>query len=151
MTDAPAAKALLGVKRLRGPAPRSMVPPSGVRRPLRQPIRVDLPDPFGPSRAWISPSAMSRSTPSSASSPPNAFDNSLTWSGTVPSSVSRVLVPLGVFVGREELVDQPGVAKLDQRRCQLGVFLLVTFLPSTFESAFGQIHAFFAQFGDVER
>src|ERR1700751_1995416 len=36
-------------------------------------IRVDLPAPFSPSRAWISPRSRSRSTASFASTPGNCF------------------------------------------------------------------------------
>ena len=43
---------------------------SGCTTPARILIRVDLPAPFSPISAWISPGAMLRSTPLSAGTPP---------------------------------------------------------------------------------
>ena len=61
-----------------GSAPRVVaVPASGRRRPGMTPMAVDLPAPLGPSRATVSPAAMSRLTPSSARTGPNAL---ATWS-----------------------------------------------------------------------
>src|SRR2546429_751963 len=48
-----------------------MTPPSGRCTPPRMQISVDLPAPFSPTTAWISPRATSKSTPSSATVAPN--------------------------------------------------------------------------------
>ena len=49
----------------------SMRPASARWMPVRQPISVDLPAPFSPTRPWISPGSTARSTPPSAATPPN--------------------------------------------------------------------------------
>src|SRR5260221_11805029 len=48
-----------------------MTPRSGRWTPPRMRISVDLPAPFSPTAAWISPNATSKSTPSSATVAPN--------------------------------------------------------------------------------
>ncbi len=55
-------------------SPRTlMVPESGGYRPVRMFISVDLPAPFLPTRAWISPSRTSKETPSRARTPGNVL------------------------------------------------------------------------------
>src|SRR5215471_15758049 len=51
----------------------SIVPASGVNAPDRIFSRVDLPAPFSPMKAWISPAPTSRSTDASACTPGNDF------------------------------------------------------------------------------
>src|SRR6202035_913744 len=48
-------------------------PSSGLYRPYRTDINVDLPAPFSPSRAWTSPAWTSKSTRSLATTEPNLF------------------------------------------------------------------------------
>ena len=48
-----------------------MLPPSAPWAPERIFIRVDLPAPFSPTSAWISPPATAKSTPSSTRTGPN--------------------------------------------------------------------------------
>ena len=48
-------------------------PDRGRSTPVRTLIRVDLPAPFSPTRAWISPGRSSKSTPSRAWTPGNAL------------------------------------------------------------------------------
>src|SRR4051794_37041433 len=55
--------------------PISTVPASGARKPLAMPSSVDFPDPFSPTRAWISPARQSIETSRSACTAPYAFDN----------------------------------------------------------------------------
>src|SRR5262245_19016308 len=50
-----------------------MAPRSGRCTPPRMRISVDLPAPFSPTMAWISPKATSKSTPASASVAPNSL------------------------------------------------------------------------------
>src|SRR5919108_5865876 len=50
-----------------------IVPASGGYTPARIFIRVDLPAPFSPTTAWISPACRSRSTPCSTSTPTKLF------------------------------------------------------------------------------
>jgi hypothetical protein len=51
----------------------STVPASGAYIPARMRISVDLPAPFSPTRAWISPAPTSRLAPRLASTGPNDF------------------------------------------------------------------------------
>ncbi len=63
---------------LRGSSPKSRAcPASGARRPSSTAIAVDLPAPFGPSRASTSPSRTSRLTASRAATAPKRFVTSL--------------------------------------------------------------------------
>src|ERR1700733_10123393 len=48
-------------------------PSSGLYRPYRTDISVDLPAPFSPSSAWTSPANTSKSTRSFATTEPNFF------------------------------------------------------------------------------
>ena len=51
-------------------------PRSGAREPAAMAIRVDLPAPFSPSRAWISPARAANVTPLTASTPSKLFHTS---------------------------------------------------------------------------
>src|SRR3989304_2182778 len=59
----------------RPPTPTS--PPSRARRPQIIEIEVVLPAPFGPRRPYVSPRAISKPTPSTASRAPNRFTSPL--------------------------------------------------------------------------
>ena len=64
-----------GIGSTTGSPPITSVPPgSGSCTPASTLINVDLPLPFSPSRAWTSPCATERSTPSSARVAPNCLE-----------------------------------------------------------------------------
>src|SRR5215207_11502811 len=54
--------------------------------PDRRLIRVDLPAPFGPMTAWISPTRTSSETSETASTPPKRF-----WSAIALNATSRAM------------------------------------------------------------
>src|SRR5215213_3641685 len=80
-----------------------MVPLSGWWAPARTLMRVDLPAPFWPSRAWTSPARTSRSTPSRARTP----GNSLTMP-VIASSPSPVLGVVASAMAEHRVRDHPG-------------------------------------------
>src|SRR6476660_726989 len=65
-----------GETRRRSTSPITTVPSSGARKPLAIPSKVDFPDPFSPTSAWISPARQSTLTSRSALTAPNAFETS---------------------------------------------------------------------------
>src|SRR5262245_45999352 len=67
MVTPPAAIASCGLAKCRSRPSTRTTPRSGRCTPPRMRISVDLPAPFSPTMAWISPNATSKSTPSSAS------------------------------------------------------------------------------------
>src|ERR1700730_7819878 len=70
----PSARACRGSSMATSPWPSiSIVPESGGCTPKRIFIKVDLPAPFSPIRAWTSPALRSKSTPFSAWTPANAL------------------------------------------------------------------------------
>ena len=69
------------------------VPASGVVRPSNMSIVVDLPAPFGPSRATTSPGVTTRSTPSTASVAPQLFRNP---TAEIPTGCAVVVIPVTV-------------------------------------------------------
>src|SRR5213596_2056817 len=71
----PSRRLWAGETRRRSVSPTTMVPSSGARNPLAIPSNVDFPDPFSPTRAWISPARQSTLTSRSACTAPNAFDS----------------------------------------------------------------------------
>src|SRR5262245_21701351 len=71
MVTMPAAMASWGLAKWHSSPSRRRTPRSGRWTPLRMRISVDLPAPFSPTTAWISPNATSKSTPSSATVAPN--------------------------------------------------------------------------------
>src|SRR5947199_1825795 len=71
MVTMPAAIASRGLAKSRSSPPTRMTPRSGRCTPPRMRIKVDLPAPFSPTTAWISPNATAKSTPSSAMVAPN--------------------------------------------------------------------------------
>src|SRR6201996_7153173 len=79
-------------------------PSSGLYRPYRTDISVDLPAPFSPSSAWTSPGITSKSTRSLATTEPNFF--------VIPLSSSAGGVD-GVTAGYDR---RSGLLVLDDRR-----------------------------------
>ena len=71
--DSPRWRTASGDAPLTGSPLSSMVPRSGSSEPAAIAISVDLPAPFSPSRAWISPARASNVTPLSASTPSKLF------------------------------------------------------------------------------
>src|SRR5262245_38534482 len=71
MVTMPAAMASWGLAKWHSFPSRRITPRSGRWTPPRMRISVDLPAPFSPTTAWISPYATSKSTPSSATVAPN--------------------------------------------------------------------------------
>src|SRR5829696_1806155 len=72
-----------------------MEPADGLSSPERRLISVDLPAPFGPITAWISPTYTSSETSATARSPPKRFSNPSARSATsgmagLPSGNSRL-------------------------------------------------------------
>src|SRR5262245_11553666 len=71
MVTMPTAMASWGLAKWHSSPSRRTTPRSGRWTPPRMRISVDLPAPFSPTTAWISPNATSKSTPSSATVAPN--------------------------------------------------------------------------------
>ncbi len=69
----PRSMASCGLAISTGSPNRRISPASGIARPYRMFMRVVLPAPFSPSRAWISPARTSRSMPSLAVTPGYRF------------------------------------------------------------------------------
>src|SRR4029079_9739552 len=70
----PSLRASAGDPRRRPVPPISTVPASGGTKPLAIPSKVDFPDPFSPTSAWISPGRQSTLTSRSAWTAPNALE-----------------------------------------------------------------------------
>src|SRR5690242_3715130 len=96
----------------------STVPTSGTRTPEATLIRVDLPDPFSPTRACTSPGAQSKSTSLSAFTPGNDFDTpASTTAGSVAREPrggeatpvpARIVSSIGCLLERRNQVFRPG-------------------------------------------
>src|ERR1700733_9000978 len=65
---------------------RRIRPASGRQTPQKTFIKVDLPEPWCPSRAWIEPVFTSRSTSRSAFDSPNDLERPSAWSRVVDSN-----------------------------------------------------------------
>src|SRR6266478_5218527 len=90
-----------------------MTPRSGRWTPPRMRISVDLPAPFSPTTAWISPNATSKSTPSSATVAPNRLPTpSALMAGRVIAS-TRKECHLHLRVGELAALDDDVVAERD--------------------------------------
>src|SRR6186997_1895953 len=76
-----------GATRRRTRPPTSTLPWSGWTNPLATPSSVDFPDPFSPTRAWISPARHSTLTSSSACTAPKAFE--MPWSPSTTELIRR--------------------------------------------------------------
>src|SRR4029078_3097644 len=70
----PSLRASAGDPRRRPLPPISTVPSSGGTKPLAIPSKVDFPDPFSPTSAWISPGWQSTLTSRRACTAPNALE-----------------------------------------------------------------------------
>src|SRR5271157_1785426 len=76
----PSARACRGSSMATSPWPSiSIAPESGGCTPKRIFIKVDLPAPFSPIRAWTSPALRSKSTPFNAWTPANALTMPFNW------------------------------------------------------------------------
>src|SRR5438552_5706861 len=110
----PSRRAAAGEWRGRRLPPMSTVPSSGARKPLAIPSNVDFPDPFSPTRAWISPARQSTLTSRSACTAPNAFDSPRT---DRTSGLTGPGIDIGIsscaFLLRVHLVEK---AQRDERR-----------------------------------
>jgi hypothetical protein len=71
--DSPRCRTASGDVASTGSPRSSSSPRSGSSDPAAMAISVDLPAPFSPSRAWISPACASNVTPFSASTPSKLF------------------------------------------------------------------------------
>src|SRR3546814_14567896 len=69
----PSVRASRGERMTTGSPLQRISPPLGARMPNSIFTSVDLPAPFSPSRAWISPDAISRSMPVQAAKSPKYF------------------------------------------------------------------------------
>src|SRR6266576_2421517 len=67
-----------------------MRPRSGASEPAAIAIKVDLPAPFSPRRAWISPAWASNVTPLTASTPSKLFHTSASRSTWTPWAVTAI-------------------------------------------------------------
>ena len=91
-----------------------MTPRSGRWTPPRMRIIVDLPAPFSPTTAWISPNATSKSTPSSATVAPNRLPTpSALMAGRVIAS-TRKECHLHLRVGELAALDDDVVVERDR-------------------------------------
>src|SRR6266699_517080 len=91
-----------------------MMPRSGRWTPPRMRISVDLPAPFSPTTAWISPNATSKSTPSSATVAPNRLPTpSALMAGRVIAS-TRNECHLHLRVGELAALDDDVVVERDR-------------------------------------
>jgi hypothetical protein len=73
------------------PMPTS--PSSGASAPDAMLINVDLPAPFSPTSAWISPGRQLNVTPVSAGLPPNALETPVSRTAAAVSSAAIVALP----------------------------------------------------------
>src|ERR1700733_2196855 len=76
----------------------SIVPASGTTTPRRIFSKVDLPAPFSPRSAWISPLRRVNSTYFSAGTPPNAFEMPRMRTMTGASTKARPAVQAALYV-----------------------------------------------------
>src|SRR5262245_49757543 len=112
----PSLRASTAEARRRGLPPISTEPSSGATKPLAIPSRVDFPDPFSPTSAWISPARASTLTSRSACTAPNAFEtrcSDSTTGLTGPGLDIRSPPVCGLSLLRIHAVEQ---AQRDERR-----------------------------------
>src|SRR5262245_56230488 len=114
MVTMPAAMASWGLAKWHSSPSRRRTPRSGRWTPLRMRISVDLPAPFSPTTAWISPNATSKSTPSSATVAPNRLltPSALTAGPVIAST--RNECHLHLRVGEFAAVDDDVVVERDR-------------------------------------
>src|SRR5262245_29158856 len=76
-------------------------------------MSVDLPAPFSPTSAWISPARTSKETPFSARTPGKLFSMPLTDSSTLPDPSAILLLEDGSqFVIRQRRIDKHAVRQI---------------------------------------
>src|SRR5262249_41683443 len=114
MVTMPAAMASWGLAKWHSLPSRRTTPRSGRWTPARMRISVDLPAPFSPTTAWISPNAASKSTPSSATVAPNRLltPSALTAGRVIAST--RNECHLHLRVGELPALDDDGVVERDR-------------------------------------
>src|SRR5436190_768137 len=119
----PACSASAGRCQRTGSALIFTVPPSGRYTPVKIWIRVDLPAPLAPSRAWTSPTRQVRSTPSRTRLPENDLViPSASRKGTVVISGRANACSLGPEGGRQVVrpvgagLVQPDLGRVGGRR-----------------------------------
>src|SRR5918992_1647916 len=119
MIPTPAACAACGCANETSSPSIRIVPRSGWCTPASTFISVDLPAPFSPTTAWISPASQSRLTPCSTSTPRKLLRMSrICSSGAMARSDLHPAAGLG---GREHGVDDAGAARaVGEQRQPLG-------------------------------
>src|SRR5687768_9575593 len=96
-----------------------IVPPSGVCTPASTFISVDLPAPFSPTMAWISPGRRSRSTPWSTSTPTKLLRiPSIARRGAAPSDIHP---PSGGGRRQHRVGDAGGAQPVGEARQAVGL------------------------------
>src|SRR5262245_18624339 len=114
MVTMPAAMASRGLVKCRSCPSTRMTPLSGQCTPPRMRISVDLPAPFSPTMAWISPKPTTNETPSSASVAPNCLlTRSAPAAGWVIAS-TRNEGDLHLLVGEPAALDDHVVVERDR-------------------------------------
>src|SRR5437763_15667399 len=86
-----------------------MSPESLCTSPYRMFINVDLPAPFSPTSAWISPARTSKSTASRARTPGNDFDSPADVSSASSANAQPNLVLEILFVEERRFLRRPRV------------------------------------------
>src|SRR3954470_24486179 len=111
----PSLRVSAGEVRRRSRAPTTTMPSSAATKPLAILSNVDFPDPFSPTRAWISPARQSTLTLRSACTAPNALDTpcSVSTVGLAGPGIDIEFSSASGFLLRVHLVEQ---AQRDERR-----------------------------------
>src|ERR671911_1900591 len=113
----PSFLASAGESRRRGWPPIRTEPRSGSTNPLAMPRRVDFPEPFSPTTAWISPARQSKLTSVSARTAPNCRETRRS-SRTTPGTADPLPVsPLSKSAAEHQLQDRIR----NQRRARNGL------------------------------
>src|SRR6516225_900865 len=114
MVTTPAAMASRGLAKRHSFPSRRTTPRSGRWTPPRMRISVDLPAPFSPTTAWISPYATSKSTPSSATVAPNRLVTSSALTAGLVIASTRNECHLHLRVGELAALDDDVVVERDR-------------------------------------
>src|SRR6516225_6998799 len=114
MVTMPAAMASWGLAKWHSSPSRRTTPRSGRWTPPRMRINVDLPAPFSPTTAWISPYATSKSTPSSATVAPNRLVTSSALTAGLVIASTRNECHLHLRVGELAALDDDVVVERDR-------------------------------------
>src|SRR6516165_5603148 len=114
MVTMPAAMASWGLAKWHSSPSRRTTPRLGRWTPPRMRISVDLPAPFSPTTAWISPYATSKSTPSSATVAPNRLVTSSALTAGLVIASTRNECHLHLRVGELAALDDDVVVERDR-------------------------------------